>query len=322
MICNNILRKLSYFCHLIEFAIKWTIRNFQAGRSDSLACLTDKTAIVTGGSRGIGYAISVLLASRGCRVIIACRGNATEAKEEIIKVTSNKNITIAKLDLSSLKSIREFAENIKVTHEKIDILINNAGVGALTQKVTEDGLNATMQTNFFGSFLLTHLLLEPLKASGKARVVFTTSGLGAIHNLTLDNINMTNYEINFGTSKDLYCNSKLCNTLAGHQFSKRLRDHHIMVNTYDTGAAQTDIYKNAINETGNWGVRFFTFITGPFQRDKFDAAQSAFHLATSEKLNEETGKLYFRCKPLLHPMIINDEKFCDEIWKKTENWWG
>lgn len=102
---------------------------------------------------------SVLLASRGCKVIIACRSNAEKEKEEIIKETNNPNITIKHLDLSGFSSVRNFVENIKEEESKIDIMVNNAGIGFSLDILTEDGLDVVMQTNYLGHFLLTHLLI-------------------------------------------------------------------------------------------------------------------------------------------------------------------
>lgn len=108
---------------------------------------------------GIGYQIVLGLASRGCRVIIADYNIDESIKDEIYKETHNYNIVLKYVNLASFKSVREFSEDILKSEEKLDILINNAGVGTESQVVTEDGLNSTMQVNYYSAFLLTHLLL-------------------------------------------------------------------------------------------------------------------------------------------------------------------
>lgn len=107
---------------------------------------------------GIGYETALILASRGCRVIIADRKDATKVKEKIIEITQNNDIEVKLLDLTSLQSVRKFAKDITSNEERLDILINNAEVSSLGNKHTDDGLHATMQVNHFGPFLLTHLL--------------------------------------------------------------------------------------------------------------------------------------------------------------------
>lgn len=91
-------------------------------------------------------------------MILADKSDATKAKEQIIRITENKDVEAKHLDLTSLQSVRKFANNITANEERLDILIHNAEVSSLGNKHTDDGLNATMQVNHFGPFLLTHLL--------------------------------------------------------------------------------------------------------------------------------------------------------------------
>lgn len=101
----------------------------------------------------------ILLASRGCKVIIADKVNSEKSVEKIRKLTNNNNIFYKNFDLSSFASIRKCADKIKLAESKIDILINNAGINGFDAYTTEDGLSSVMQVNYFGAFLLTHLLL-------------------------------------------------------------------------------------------------------------------------------------------------------------------
>nr|CAH7747994.1 unnamed protein product [Callosobruchus chinensis] len=123
------------------------------------ACLIGKTAVVTGGSQGLGYEIVLALASRGCRVIIATRNPNESLREDIIKKTHNPNIFLEYLDLQSFKSVRKFAQTIKEKETVVDILILNAGFGGEEGVLTEDKINHVLQTNYFSSFLLAHLFV-------------------------------------------------------------------------------------------------------------------------------------------------------------------
>lgn len=100
----------------------------------------------------------MVLASRGCRVIIADKRDATKAKDKIIQITQNEDVEAKHLDLSSLQSVRKFAKGITTSEQRLDILVHSAEVSSLGNKHTDDGLHATMQINHFGPFLLTHLL--------------------------------------------------------------------------------------------------------------------------------------------------------------------
>lgn len=109
----------------------------------------------------MGYNTALDLAKREARVIITSEDKADLiwAKNEIIQKTKNKNIIAKHLDMSSLDNIRRFARDILNSEERLDVLINNVGVAGAENKFTQDGLLLGLQINYFGPFLLTHLLL-------------------------------------------------------------------------------------------------------------------------------------------------------------------
>lgn len=112
---------------------------------------------------GLGYQLALALAGRGCRVIIADKDDCEKSKENIIAQTGNLNIVTKRFNLASLASVRELAKDINDNEERLDFLINNAGVGGTGKRYTEDGLDKGMQINFFGHFLLTHLLIGKVR---------------------------------------------------------------------------------------------------------------------------------------------------------------
>ncbi|KAL3283969.1 hypothetical protein HHI36_018140 [Cryptolaemus montrouzieri] len=294
--------------------IKWTRR-----KSDSLRCLIGKTAIVTGGNSGTGYGAAIILASRGCKVIIANRSNGEETVAEIIRKTQNPNVSYKYLDLSSLKSVRKFCEDIKNSEKKIDILINNAGIGASTQTKTEDDLNFVMQVNFFGPFLLTHLLLEPLKAAEAARIIFVSSITAQLHDLKLENLNLTDYTKTNDNIVGFYKNSKVCNIIAAQEFGRRLKKYGITANSLDPLGVRTQIFRKAFEvlEYGKWRI-CLTILNALYSMNEIEAAETYLHLASSEKLDNKTGGHYAACRRMYKPRILKDEQFCEQIWKETE----
>jgi len=129
--------------------------------------LPGKTIIVTGANTGIGFEAAKDFVKRQAKVILACRNpkKAEAAKLKIIEDTGceQTQLIVKSLDLTSLESIRAFAEDINANEEKIDILLNNAGIMMCPKQETKDGFELTFGTNHLGPFLLTNLLLERIK---------------------------------------------------------------------------------------------------------------------------------------------------------------
>lgn len=150
---------------------------FAGGVCHSKARLDGKTVIITGANTGIGKETALDLAKRGARVILACRdlNKSLQAADEIRKKTGNGNVFVKLLDLASLESVRQFAKEINAQEDRIDILINNAGIMACPKWKTKDGFETQFGVNHLGHFLLTNLLLDKIKQTGKARIVNVSS---------------------------------------------------------------------------------------------------------------------------------------------------
>src|SRR5262249_32963715 len=126
--------------------------------------MTSKTCIVTGANSGIGKETALGLAKLGATVVMLCRdrARAEPAQREIKTRSGNDRIDLIICDLSSLNSIREFADQFKRGYDRLDVLVNNAGVFLRERSLTEDGIESTFAINHLGYFLLTNLLLDLL----------------------------------------------------------------------------------------------------------------------------------------------------------------
>lgn len=144
---------------------------------DQVPSQPGKIAIVTGGNSGLGYETALGLAKKDVEVILACRNiqKAEEAKSSILNQYARAQIKIMKVDVSRLREVREFADQFQKKYKKLDLLINNAGIMMSPYKVTEDGFENQLATNYIGHFALTGLLLPLLAGTPGSRVVTLSS---------------------------------------------------------------------------------------------------------------------------------------------------
>ncbi|KAF4530749.1 hypothetical protein B566_EDAN007971 [Ephemera danica] len=191
-----IMDLLCVFCWVIGGLVAFFVMvkfwyRYTSGQCTSKRRMDGKTVIVTGSNTGIGKETALELAKRGARVILACRDpkRGTQAKDDIVLKAGNKNVYFLQLDLSSLKSVRNFVAEVKRREKQLHVLINNAAAAGVPNRRTADDLQQEMQINHFGPFLLTILLIDLLKSSAPSRVVILSSLAHKFAKLELDNLN-------------------------------------------------------------------------------------------------------------------------------------
>lgn len=148
---------------------KWSIEQVPSQRG--------KIAIVTGANSGIGYEVTLGLIKKGFEVIMACRNikKAEEAKVKILQQYPAAKINLMKIDTSSLKEVKKFADQFKSQYQNLHLLINNAGIMMSPHKVSEDGYENQFATNYIGHFALTGLLLPILTSTAGSRIISLSS---------------------------------------------------------------------------------------------------------------------------------------------------
>ncbi|WP_405944653.1 oxidoreductase [Streptomyces sp. NBC_00932] len=177
-----------------------------------------RTAVVTGANSGLGLVTARELARRGARVILACRSETRgkEAEALIRDEIPGADTEFVPLDLADLASVREFASAVRA--ERLNLLINNAGVMALPYGTTTDGFETQFGVNHLGHFALTGLLIPKLMATPEARVVTVSSGLHVLGNVDINDLNSErNYRRWLA-----YGRSKTANLLFVHELARRL----------------------------------------------------------------------------------------------------
>src|SRR6266849_4460374 len=143
----------------------------------TMSSMQGKVCLVTGSSSGIGKVTARELAKMGATVVMVCRNRAKgeAAQAEIKEVSGNTQVGLIVADLSELSEVRRVASEFKQSYTQLHVLVNNAGGINSEHKITPDGLECTFATNYLAPFLLTHLLLDVLKASAPARIVNVSS---------------------------------------------------------------------------------------------------------------------------------------------------
>ncbi|XP_072386519.1 retinol dehydrogenase 14-like isoform X1 [Diabrotica undecimpunctata] len=286
------------------------VPHFCNKRCRSKVCLVGKTALVTGGSSGMGYEIVLELAQRGCRVIVADKIVSNNLRNKFIEKTNNFDISLDYVDLGSFQSVRALAEKLSNREKKIDILIHNAGIGPIINGLSTDGLNLTMQVNFYSPFLLTHLLLDLLKNSQSARLIFCSSSIiKQLHSLIL-------LEKCVIRKLEQYKFSKFCLAATADIFAKKLRRFNISSNCYDPGVVNTNIHAQFITNKFIYSLWFTAFRS--LLKSPEDGCQTAIYLACAKEAEGVTGQFFADLKPLNKPKVMFDEKVCQSIWNKAE----
>ncbi|XP_052749303.1 retinol dehydrogenase 13-like [Galleria mellonella] len=301
---------------LIPVLIVVSVKIYQkltCGICRSSAHMVGKVVIVTGANSGIGFETAKDLANRGARVILACRSvsRATAAKQIIVKETGNKDIHIQQLDLKSLRSVREFCEQIKKTEKRLDVLINNAGAGGLGNYTTDDGLHVGMQVNFFASFLLTCQLVPLLKSSAPSRIINVSSMIHKYAELDFDNLNMEKYWSDY----QVYANSKLFINLMTLELSNRLKGTDVTVNALHPGVAATNLFRNIPNAF----IRQLVERTLGFMfQTPWEASQTSIYLAVSPEVADVSGRYFSDCREKEPSKLSQNHELAKKLWIESE----
>ncbi|XP_054876969.1 retinol dehydrogenase 12, like [Poeciliopsis prolifica] len=284
------------------------LRNLFGAAWSSDVRLDGQTAVITGANTGIGKETAIDLAKRGARVILACRDmeKAQTALTEVIQSSGNDNVVCMKLDLSDTKSIREFATNVQQNEQKLNLLINNAGVMVCPFGKTADGFEMQIGVNHFGHFLLTYLLLDLIKRSAPARIVNVSSMAHSWGSINLEDINS---EKSYNKSK-AYAQSKLANVLFTRSLAKRLEGTGVTAYSLHPGVVQTDLWRHL-----SAPERFFMKIAKPFTKDSVEGAQTTIYCAVEPSLEKESGGYYSGCAAANCSAAGKDDELAQKLWE-------
>ncbi|EGZ25230.1 hypothetical protein PHYSODRAFT_483273 [Phytophthora sojae] len=262
--------------------------NWNAAQMPSQA---GKVAIVTGANSGIGYEMALELARKGAEVVLACRNEerSLQAQADIVGQLAASadagSVKFMQVDVGDLSSVRNFCEEFKKAYSRLDILINNAGIGGGTYTKTVDGYELVFATNYLGHFLLTTQLFYYLKKSAPARVVSVSSFLHCfVHRQAWLSFNenrvMAPNEKTYAQWSN-YANTKLYNILFTMELHRRLRAKGITGVTAAAchpGIASTNLFTAPATDNRScfWKIFFKASTVVPHQSTQMGALPTLY----------------------------------------------
>lgn len=276
--------------------------------------MKDKIVFITGGNSGIGKATAIDLAKMGATVVIMAR-NKTKglAAIEDIKKVSKVAVDLIVGDLSSFASIRQAAATFNEKYDRLDVLINNAGLVAKEFTKTEDGFETQFAVNHLGHYLLTNLLQDKLKSAPKARVINVSSDLHL--SAKFDVASFKNAPTNYATF-GAYGQSKLCNVLFTKALAKHFKNDNISVNALHPGVVATSIIDNDVSS----GWKFLWNIGKIFFKSPKNGAATSVYLASSKQVEGVTGSYFSNKKEKAPSKLAQDEALIEQLWKLSEEY--
>jgi NAD(P)-dependent dehydrogenase (short-subunit alcohol dehydrogenase family) len=275
------------------------------------ADLNGKLCMITGASSGIGRATALALAPMGARLVLVCRdrsrGEAVIAEIAARQPEAAVDLLIA--DLASPRDIRRAAGEFAARYDRLDVLVNNAGALFTSREVTADGFERTFATNHLNYFLLTNLLLDPLRRAAPARVINVSSRAhmsGAVH---FDDLQL---ERRYSPMR-AYSQSKLANVLFTYELARRLEDAGVTANALHPGVVRTGFAKNNRGLIGGI-ARGVMSVAGTFFLSPEQGAETPVYLASSDDVAGVTGRYFFRCAETASSPASHDREVAQRLW--------
>jgi NAD(P)-dependent dehydrogenase (short-subunit alcohol dehydrogenase family) len=230
--------------------VSWTVRD--------IPDQTGRVAVVTGANGGLGLETARALAAKGAHVVMAARdqAKAEAARAEVLAAAPTASLELVSLDLADLASVAATARAIAASHERVDLLVNNAGLMAHPHRRTVDGFELQFGVNHLGHWALTAHLLVPLLRAHAARVVTVTST--AHHYGRRVDPGDPHLEGSYGPWK-AYGQSKLANLHFALGLQRRFEPAGVRATSLvaHPGLAQTDLQARSVREQGGPLTRFF-----------------------------------------------------------------
>ncbi len=279
------------------------------------------TVLITGINSGMGFATARKLLQLGYSIIGSVRDQVnSKANLDSLASVENGKLTVYEMDLSSLESVKNCADNIGKAYDQIDVLLFNAGIMTPPYSMTENGIESQFQVNYLSHFYLFSLLQEQLVKSGTKKVISISS---------LSSEKGTNGEVE-DFERDIYCNesdydamkcyreSKLAQVLFTAELHNRFSSDGLMSYAVHPGVVNTNLFYrqyNALVKALIQPIAWLGYATG-FLRTADKGAETAIYLATNSI--QESGMYWADKKVRKHNPIADDKEFLKDFWDWSE----
>lgn len=258
--------------------------------------MMEKIVLITGSTDGIGKQTAIELSTKGFHVLI--HGRKSERVKKVvdeIKSYFSHNVEGYVSDFTSLNDVKNLAEQIKSKFEKIDVLINNAGVYMNKKVITKDGFETTLQVNHLSHFLITNLLIDLIKKSNDGRIINVSSIAHQNSQLDWDNLNGEK----FYDAYYAYALSKLANILFTKELNKKLKSTNVSTYSLHPGVISTKLLMQGFNITGE-----------SLQK----GAETSVYLASTENIQHYSGEYFVNKQISQSHSITYDKNVCEKLW--------
>ena len=277
--------------------------------------MNGKVVLITGGTSGIGKAAATALAGMGATVVVTGRDRerGEAAADEIRRESGNDKVSLLLADLAVQEQVRRLAEEFRERHDRLDVLVNNAGQVQNKRTETPDGIEITLAVNHLAPFLLTNLLLDMLKESAPSRIVTVSSEGQRWGRLDLDDLQSRRRYKPF----QVYGMTKLANIMFTFELAERLEGTGVTANCLHPGGVNTNFGNN---NRGFTTLLFRAF--KPFMRSPERGADTVVYLASSPDVEGMTGKYLSDRKLITASGEAYDQDLRRKLWQISEELTG
>lgn len=274
--------------------------------------LQDKVFLMTGATEGIGKAAALDFAKRGATLVLV--GRNREKSERVIadlkRESDHERIELLLGDMSKMSDVRSVANAFIKSHDKLHVLVNNAGAIFMDYRLSDDNYEMTFALNHLGYFLFTKQLLDILHQTPGARIVSTSSGAHQRGRLDLDTVVRRDGKAGFSA----YADSKLANILFTRELARRIQSTGTIANCFHPGFVRTGF---GLNNSG--AMAWFIKLGGMLlARTPEKGAETLIWLATSPEAGKFNGEYFFDKQIAKRTKLAEDDVLAKGLWELSE----